>query len=167
MTDHLWAPWRLEYVAGPKREGCFFCDYWSRPEADEENLVLARGRECFAVLNRYPYNGGHLMIAPAAHASRLSDVDEGVLLGMVRMVQAAERVLSEALRPQGFNVGFNIGRPAGAGIDDHVHLHVVPRWEGDTNFMPVLDDTRVVPVALTELWKSLAPGFAKEADGQC
>ena len=162
MNRHLRAPWRIEYIRAPRDQGCFFCDYWADPGADEKNLVLARAAKCFAVMNRYPYNGGHLMIAPQAHVSRLADLGDGVLVEMMRMVQVAEKVLGRVLNPQGYNVGFNLGRPAGAGVADHLHLHVVPRWEGDTNFMPVLDDTRVVPVALAELWGELAPPFAAE-----
>ncbi len=166
MAKHLWAPWRIEYIRAPKDEGCFFCDFWADPKSDEQNLVLTRGESCFAVMNKYPYNGGHLMVAPQAHVSRLADLGDGVLCEMMRMVQVAEKVLSDVLCPQGFNVGFNLGRPAGAGVEDHLHLHIVPRWEGDTNFMPVLDNTRVVPVALEELWKLLAPRFAEEV-GEC
>ncbi len=166
MSKHLWAPWRIEYIRAPKDQGCFFCEYWADPGSDEANLVLARGEGCFAVMNKYPYNGGHMMVAPSAHVARLAELEEGVLVGMMRMVQVAEKVLGDVLRPQGFNVGFNLGRPAGAGVEDHLHLHVVPRWEGDTNFMPVLDDTRVVPVALAELWALLAPAFGEEV-GKC
>ncbi len=166
MTSHLWAPWRMEYVTGNEsRTGCFFCDYWADPAGDRANLVLARGRHCFAVLNRYPYNGGHLMVAPARHSSLLEDLCEETLPEVMRLVRVAERVLRRELKADGFNVGFNIGRPAGAGIRDHLHMHVVPRWEGDTNFMPVLDDTRVVPVALDRLWEQLAPRFAEEVGG--
>jgi ATP adenylyltransferase len=167
MTERLWAPWRIEYIRAPKDGQCFFCEYWRDPGSDRENLVLARAEECFAVMNRYPYNGGHLMVAPRAHVSRLAGLGDGVLAGMMRLVRVAEKVLGEELGPQGFNVGFNLGRPAGAGVEDHLHLHVVPRWEGDTNFMPVLDDTRVVPVALEELWAQLAPRFAEEAGRRC
>jgi len=162
MTDRLWAPWRLEYVVGQRPGGCFFCDYWAEPGADEANLVLLRGRDCYVVLNRYPYNGGHLMIAPRQHVSRLADLDDAALAEMMRLARLCEKVLTAEIRPRGFNVGLNIGRTAGAGVDDHLHLHVVPRWDGDTNFMPVLDDTRVVPVALAELWRLLAPAFRGE-----
>ena len=165
MTDHLWAPWRIEYITAGKTNGCFFCDYWANPDNDAANLVLMRDDDCFAVMNKYPYNAGHLMIAPAAHVARLADLGDEGLVRIMRLARRAEEVLATEIKPQGFNVGFNIGRPAGAGIEDHLHLHVVPRWQGDTNFMPVLDDTRVVPVALKELWRQLAPGFAKEAGG--
>jgi len=163
MTDRLWAPWRIEYIRAERPDGCFFCDYWADPGGDAGNLVLLRGRRSFVVLNHYPYNGGHLMIAPCDHVGRLADLDDEVLAEMMRLARLSERVLAAELAPQGFNVGFNIGRPAGAGVDDHLHLHVVPRWVGDTNFMPVLDDTRVVPVALEELWRLLGPGFARES----
>jgi ATP adenylyltransferase len=163
MTSHLWAPWRMEYIRSGKSGGCFFCDYWRQPAADRDNLVLGRSRSCMVVMNRYPYNGGHLMIAPAAHVARLGLLEDGPLTEMIRLARLAEKVLDLRLRPQGFNVGLNLGRTAGAGVDDHLHLHVVPRWDGDTNFMPVLDDTRVVPVALTELWELLAPDFRAEA----
>ena len=163
MTGRLWAPWRMEYVTAEHGAGgCFFCDYWRNPADDGKNLVLVRAARCFAALNRFPYNGGHLLIAPEQHTARLADLCDGVLPEMMRLVCAAERILGAELKAEGFNVGFNIGRPAGAGIRDHLHLHVVPRWDGDTNFMPVLDDTRVVPVALEKLWARLAPRFAAE-----
>jgi ATP adenylyltransferase len=163
VTEHLWAPWRIEYITagGDKAGGCFLCRDWANPQDDEKNLVLARGEQCFAVLNRYPYNGGHLMIAPRHHVARLNDVPEEAMVEMLRLARVAERVLTAEMKPHGFNVGFNVGRPAGAGVADHLHLHVVPRWEGDTNFMPVLDDTRVVPVALEKVWQQLAPRFAE------
>jgi len=156
----------MEYVvAGGRRKGCFFCEYWKKPAQDRRNLVLARGRFCYAVLNRYPYNGGHLMVVPSRHVSRLEDLCEETLPEVMRLVRTAEKVLRRELRADGFNVGFNVGRPAGAGIKDHLHLHVVPRWEGDNNFMPVLNGTRVVPVALEKLWAQLAPAFAAETRG--
>jgi ATP adenylyltransferase len=162
--ERLWAPWRMEYVTGyPSGDGCFFCKYWNSPADDQANLVLARGERCYAVLNRYPYNGGHLMVVPALHASRLQDLCAEALPEVMRLVCLAERTLRRELKADGFNVGFNIGRPAGAGVKDHLHMHVVPRWEGDTNFMPVLGDTRVVPVSLERLWELLAPAFAAES----
>lgn len=163
MSQHLWAPWRMEYVTGgERRAGCFFCDYWRTPADDHKNLILKRTARCFAVLNRFPYNAGHLLVVPVEHVGRLGDLAEETLVETVRLARVAERVLTAELQAQGFNLGFNIGRPAGAGVADHLHLHLVPRWEGDTNFMPVLDDTRVVPVALEKLWARLAPRFAAE-----
>ncbi len=158
--DRIWAPWRIDYVCRPQKDedGCFLCAVAGRHH-DEEDLVLWRGRRCLCVMNRWPYNNGHLMIAPVSHTADLADLSDEALLEQVRMLRRARRVLGEVLSPAGFNVGINMGAAAGAGLADHLHWHVVPRWEGDTNFMSVLADTRVIPQALTELWRLL-----READ---
>ena len=124
------------------------CDHWGRPGEDRANLVLWRGAGWMMLLNRFPYNSGHLLIAPGAHVARLDDLAGSVVLGMMGMVRDAQHVLREAVKAQGFNVGLNFGRCAGAGLPGHMHIHVVPRWEGDTNFMPIMDDVRVMPQAL-------------------
>jgi ATP adenylyltransferase len=137
----LWAPWRIEYITGPKGEGCVFCD-------PDPEYVIDRREGCFSILNTYPYAPGHLMVAPARHVAGLEQLERSELLGLMLLAQRAITAARQALGPDGFNVGFNLGTVAGAGIADHLHLHVVPRWEGDNSFMPVLADTRVIPQAL-------------------
>ncbi|HOO76420.1 MAG TPA: HIT domain-containing protein [bacterium] len=150
--ERIWAPWRSEYVGGEDGTGeCFFCAKAASGD-DRGAHVLWRGKVSFCLLNRYPYNSGHLMIAPYRHtgdfAGLTSEESAEILETARRMVQA----LGEAMRPQGFNIGFNLGKAAGAGVVDHLHLHLVPRWEGDTNFMPVLASTRVMPQSLDEVF---------------
>ena len=153
--ERLWAPWRLEYIQAPKPQECIFC---ARPAAgdDEDSLVLRRGERCFAMLNAYPYNNGHLMVAPYAHVSSIEDLGEPELLELMTLTQAAVAALREVYGPEGFNIGVNEGKVAGAGIEDHVHLHVVPRWGGDTNYMPVIGSTRVLPQSLADSWTELS-----------
>ena len=154
----LWAPWRLEYIQGAdEQEGCFFCR--AREGADDESLVVRRGERAFVVLNRYPYASGHLMVAPNRHESEFGDLDAEEAGEIHRLAAAGLGALSEAMRPQGFNLGWNLGRIAGAGVVDHVHLHVVPRWAGDTNFMPVLADVKVLPEALQDTRRKLADAW--------
>ena len=154
----LWAPWRLEYVAGPhEEEGCLFCR--ASGEDDERGLVVHRGPRAFVLLNRYPYSSGHLMVAPHRHEAELGELSAEEALEVHRLAATAVGVLAETMRPQGFNLGWNLGRVAGAGIVDHVHLHVVPRWAGDTNFMPVLADAKVIPEALEETRRRLAAAW--------
>ena len=150
----LWAPWRLEYVANAdEQDGCVFC---RAAAAGDEGLVVARGEAAFVLLNRFPYASGHLMVAPYRHEGELGDLTDEEALEIHRLGSAALGALAQAMRPQGFNLGWNLGRIAGAGVVDHVHLHVVPRWAGDTNFMPVLADVRVLPEALEETRARLA-----------
>ena len=145
--DRLWTPWRLSYVtsaaAPPTR--CVFCDAGA---AGDEPLVAWTGRRAFVILNKFPYNNGHLMIVPRRHVARLSDLEAEELLEVMQLGQAAERALGAIYTPHGFNVGMNLGRSAGAGIADHLHVHVVPRWDGDTSFMTVFGETRVLPEEL-------------------
>lgn len=155
MTRQLWAPWRLEYIArADELPGCVFCD--ARDGDDAEKLVVHRGGEAFALLNKYPYASGHLMVAPARHVGSLAELTDGEALELHRLGAAAVDALGRAYGPHGFNLGWNLGRVAGAGVVDHVHLHVVPRWEGDTNFMPVLADVKVLPEHLSETRERLA-----------
>ncbi len=155
----LWAPWRLEYVANADaQDGCIFCRA-AASSADEETLVVARGEQAFVLLNRFPYASGHLMVAPYRHEGELGELTDEEAVEIHRLASAALAALAETMRPQGFNLGWNLGRIAGAGIVDHVHLHVVPRWAGDTNFMPVLADTRVLPEALEETRAKLAAAW--------
>jgi ATP adenylyltransferase len=142
MPKPLWAPWRLEYVEhADERPGCIFCD----PDTE---LVLARGTSAFLLLNRFPYSAGHLMAAPFRHGGDFAALTANELLEIHRLAASALRALAGEYAPDGYNLGWNLGRSAGAGVVDHVHLHVVPRWIGDTNFMPVLADTKVIPEAL-------------------
>ncbi len=164
----LWAPWRIEYIRGPHSGQCFFCEKAAAPGADEANHVIGRGKQCFALLNDFPYNSGHLMIAPYRHVGDLDALRPGELAELFRLAVLCERVLKSVMNPEGFNFGFNIGGAAGAGVRDHIHGHMVPRWVGDTNFMPVLGNTRVVPEALDETARVLREAWLAmlgEGDG--
>jgi ATP adenylyltransferase len=141
---HLWSPWRLEYLAEPQAEGCVFCSAAEGVD-DRESLLLLRGEWAFLILNRFPYNNGHLMVVPYAHLPSLEDLDPSTLTDMMLLLNKGLAALRATLSPDGFNVGVNMGQVAGAGIEDHVHIHAVPRWAGDTNFMPVVAGMRVVP----------------------
>ncbi|MEW6060212.1 MAG: HIT domain-containing protein [Actinomycetota bacterium] len=158
--DCIWSPWRMEYIRAARDEpqGCIFCDL-PRCGDDSRARILARGGYGFAVLNNYPYNPGHLMVAPFEHVGDLEGLDSEEMLDIGRLLQASIRALREEMDPQGFNVGMNLGHVAGAGIPDHLHWHVVPRWNGDTNFMPVVGQTRVLPELLDETYLRLAPRF--------
>jgi ATP adenylyltransferase len=156
----LWAPWRIEYIRAPKPAGCIFCDFPAAPEADDRaNLVLHRSARAFTCLNRYPYNSGHLMVIPRAHVTELSALAPAEWADLQDELRRAVEVVKATYHPDGMNVGMNLARAAGAGIDDHLHWHVVPRWAGDNNFMPVLADQRVVVQALDEAWEQLHAGF--------
>jgi len=148
--EHLWAPWRIRYILGEKEAGCFLCRK-SQESDDAKNHIIIRERNCFALLNAYPYNAGHLMVAPYKHTGELDDLSEQELSELMSLTRRCKQLLVKAVKADGFNIGLNLGRVAGAGVLDHVHMHIVPRWNGDTNFMPVLADTHVVPQALDEL----------------
>ncbi len=151
----LWAPWRMAYIDGsPKDEGCIFC---TKPaeDRDEENLLLLRGERVFVLMNLYPYNNGHLMVAPYAHLPTIQELDSETLTELMTTTQRCLAALNEALHPHGYNMGINQGAVAGAGIADHVHYHIVPRWNGDTNFMPVLADTKVMPEYLQSTYRQI------------
>jgi ATP adenylyltransferase len=163
--DIMWAPWRMAYVAAEHDEqydgpACVFCRLPAL-EDDARSYILHRGQRCFVVLNLYPYNNGHLMVIPYAHVDTLRDVDEAAAAEMLQLVRRSQQVLTDAMGPQGFNIGINQGRAAGAGIADHIHMHVVPRWAGDTNFMPVLGDVRVMPQHLDDTYAALRGGFSQ------
>ena len=143
----LWAPWRIDYIRRPKDHTCFFCEKAARQD-DLADHIIARGTHAFVLLNDYPYNSGHLMVAPYRHIGDLAALLPEERAEIMELLVQAERLLQRVMHPQGFNIGFNLGQPAGAGVADHVHGHVVPRWNGDTNFMPVLGNTRVVPESL-------------------
>ncbi|MBL7119595.1 MAG: HIT domain-containing protein [Dehalococcoidia bacterium] len=152
--EHIWAPWRIEFILGEKPEGCILCQK-PKEKDDKSGLILYRGEKNFVILNKFPYNPGHLMISPYRHVPDLEDLTDDELLEHFDLVRRSSRALRRAFNPAGFNIGLNIGKPAGAGIGDHIHTHVVPRWEGDTNFMPVLADTRVLPEALASTYDKL------------
>jgi ATP adenylyltransferase len=159
-SDRIWAPWRLEYIKeGGKTDQCILC---ALPAAgdDRTNMIVHRGERCFVMLNAYPYTSGHVMIAPYEHTGRLDELDSAAAAEMMHLAQRSVRALERAYGPEGYNVGANLGAVAGAGVEDHVHLHVVPRWKGDTNFMPVLGDVRVLPQSLEDSWVDLHNAFA-------
>ena len=159
----LWAPWRMQFVAGPKKDRCFLCDKGAAaPEVDEAELVIARGERCYLLLNAFPYNSGHLLVAPYRHVPDLGGLDAGELQELMALAIRAQAVMTACMRPEGFNFGFNLGAAAGAGVPGHSHGHLVPRWTGDTNFMPVLGDTRVVPQALADTARFLRQQWAKQ-----
>jgi ATP adenylyltransferase len=150
----------MEFIKGPKPSGCFFCDAAAADRSkDPQNLVLARSRLALAMLNRYPYNNGHLMVAPTAHLANLEELPEPTVNDVTALTQRALRVLRKVLAPEGFNLGINSGKVAGAGVADHVHQHVVPRWGGDTNFMPVVGETKILNEHLTKSYEKLRAGF--------
>jgi ATP adenylyltransferase len=154
-VKQLWAPWRLEYIKSADEDsGCVFCA--AVEGADEERLVVKRGNHAIALLNKFPYSSGHFMVAPNRHVGEFGDLDDEEVLELHRLASAGIGALAETYGPQGYNVGWNLGRIAGAGVVDHVHVHVVPRWAGDTNFMPVLADVKVLPEHLEETRRKLA-----------
>jgi ATP adenylyltransferase len=158
MTRQLWAPWRLEYVQhGDEEPGCVFCT--AADGDDEERLVVHRGEHAFVLLNKFPYSSGHLMVAPYRHVGVFGALDDAEVLEMHRLAAAALDALAATYSPDGFNLGWNLGRVAGAGVVDHAHLHVVPRWAGDTNFMPVLADVKVLPEHLLESRRRLSSAW--------
>jgi ATP adenylyltransferase len=161
MEDRpLWAPWRIEYIKGPKPDACIFCAAVAAND-DADARVIDRGERCLTMLNAFPYASGHVMVAPHRHVGDLDACEPGELGELMALSQRAIRALREVVSPDGFNVGLNLGKVAGAGVDDHLHLHVVPRWQGDTNFMPVLADTHVVPEALDATRAMLAEAVAR------
>ena len=164
--ERLWSPWRMEYIRRGERDqqdgGCVFCDLPAAdPSQDEANHLLARGEVCFLLLNAFPYNPGHLMAAPYRHVGDYEELTAGELAEMMALAGRAIRAMREGSGPHGFNLGMNLGEVAGAGIADHLHLHLVPRWGGDTNFMPVVGRTKVLPELLNETYRRLRPHFTR------
>jgi ATP adenylyltransferase len=158
--EHLWSPWRLAYITGTHEStGCVFCQALSDPDAGE--LVVFRGTSCFVILNLFPYNNGHLMVIPNRHIASLAAATPEELSELIALTRVAELALTEVFAPHGLNMGINLGKPAGAGILNHVHMHVVPRWNGDTNFMTVVGHTRVLPEELPDTAVKLRPVFAR------
>lgn len=156
--DKLWAPWRMKYILGEKSNGCIFCDGVAHGD-DRRNLVLCRGSFCFVMMNRFPYNNGHVMVAPFRHVGNFESLHTDESLDLMKLLQQSVRALERMLNPEGFNIGINIGRVAGAGVIDHIHVHVVPRWGGDTNFMPVLSETKVINEELEATYTKLLEEF--------
>lgn len=164
----LWAPWRIEYILDEhKHDSCLFCDV-SRESSrqkntarDRKNLVLHRGEHCFVIMNRYPYNSGHLMVVPYFHTPTFDGLPDEALFDLIKTVKRSVDILKNTLAPDGFNMGLNFGKVAGAGMESHMHLHVVPRWTGDTDSMPIIAETRVMPEHLNETYKKLIKIFIK------
>ncbi len=150
----LWAPWRIRYIESPKPKGCFICEA-AEAKDDKVGYVIYRGKHSFILMNLYPYNPGHLMVATYRHVGNLDDLSEDELFELMKLTRFSIKILNKAFNPQGFNIGINLGSVAGAGIEDHIHIHVVPRWLGDTNFMPILADVKVIPQALEETYEKL------------
>ena len=156
--EQLWAPWRGKFIESPKKDGCIFCDL-PREGDDRKTLILYRGAEAFIIMNAYPYAAGHLMVAPFRHAARLSDLTQSEKGELFDLIARCEAVLTAAMKPEGFNIGFNLGKAAGAGVDQHLHCHIVPRWVGDTNFMPVIGATKVINQSLDDTYDRLKEYF--------
>ena len=157
MTEQLWATWRLQYIeSAGGTDGCIFCDFPAQEQAnDAENYILHRGERAYIILNAFPYSNGHLMVIPYRHADTLNVLADAEMLDVMRLTRLSVNLLKAAFNPNGFNLGVNMGRAAGAGIADHLHWHIVPRWSGDTNFMTVLADTRVIPASLESVYARL------------
>ncbi len=156
--ERMWAPWRMQFIRMKKSKGCFLCD---NPDKDDDvqNYILYRGSKNFVILNSYPYNPGHLMVAPYRHVASLEDLTEEERNEHFEIVNRCVKALREEVSPEGFNIGMNLGKASGAGIADHIHTHIVPRWQGDTNFIPVLTDVKVIPEALAETYERLKDKF--------
>ena len=161
----LWAPWRIEYITGPKDGDCIFCAAAAARSEDPAHQPIDRTEHCLTILNAFPYSPGHVMVAPVRHVAALENLNDAEMLDTMRLARRATLAIGQAMTPDGFNVGYNVGKVAGAGIADHLHLHIVPRWSGDTNFMPVLADTDVIPQALEATRDVLLEALAGLAGG--
>ncbi|UCH81179.1 MAG: HIT domain-containing protein [Nitrospiraceae bacterium] len=164
----LWAPWRMEYILDDnKHDTCLFCDVSKTEKStvnktrDKKNLILHRSKKCFVMLNKYPYNSGHVMVVPYFHTSSFDGLDDDVLFDLIKNVERSTGLLKQVLNPDGFNMGLNFGKVAGAGMESHMHIHVVPRWTGDTDSMPIIAETRVMPEHLIKTYNKLVRVFAK------
>ncbi|MCK9266037.1 HIT domain-containing protein [bacterium] len=155
----VWAPWRIDYITAPKEEGCFLCRYLEEETKDKENFLLYRGKSMFITLNLYPYNNGHILIAPNRHIKDFEELTSEEESESMQLIKKTIKILKKVLKAESFNLGVNIGKPAGAGLDSHIHFHIVPRWIGDTNFMPVVADTKVISQSLKELYNQLKKEF--------
>ncbi len=164
----LWAPWRMEYILDEnKHDSCLFCEVSKKAgerttrTRDRKNFILHRGEQCFVILNRYPYSSGHLMVVPYFHTPTFDGLSDNVLFDLIKTVDTSVKVLREVLRPDGFNMGLNFGKVAGAGMESHMHMHVVPRWTGDTDSMPIIAETRVMPEHLKTTYNKILKAFPK------
>lgn len=166
LLQRLWATWRMKYISsiGKETTSCVFCEIVEREDGDQ-NLIVHRGKCCYIVLNLYPYNNGHAMVIPYRHVSTLAGLDDAEKLEMMQLADLLQRALVLTIEPEGFNLGMNLGRVAGAGIPDHLHLHVVPRWLGDTNFMPVTGETKVLPEKLEDTYAKVRAGLCAILEG--
>jgi len=149
----LWAPWRIKYILG-KKEGCIFCDKMKK-NRDRENYILLRGKTGFVMLNTFPYNNGHLMVAPYKHVPDFDGLEESELGELIGLVKKCTQILKRTLKPEGFNIGVNVGKVAGAGVEGHIHIHIVPRWEGDTSFISTVGNTKIIPESLDDTFGKL------------
>jgi ATP adenylyltransferase len=156
--ETLWAPWRIEYIAGEREEGCIFCNRLAATD-DRANLILARGRNAFVIMNKYPYNNGHIMVAPTRHTADFGSMTSDEVLEIFQFIKAFSDVFRSVMKPHGFNVGLNLGRTAGAGVEDHLHVHIVPRWDGDTNFMPVIGGVKVISEHIQSSYDKLLEAY--------
>ena len=158
--EYIWAPWRIQYIQMEKPEGCILCE---KPKEDNDvaNYILYRRKQNFIILNSYPYNPGHLMVAPYRHVGELEGLSDKELLELMSLTSMAIKAIKREMQPQGFNLGVNLGKAAGAGFDQHVHMHVVPRWQGDTNFMPVVGESKVMPETVEGTYDRLLKGFGE------
>jgi len=154
----IWAPWRINYILSEKPDYCIFCKALEEKE-DEKNFIIKRGKHSFVIMNAYPYNNGHVMVAPYKHLACITDLNQETSLEIHFLTQESVRILRSVLNSEGFNIGMNLGKVAGAGVEDHVHIHIVPRWLGDTNFMPVIADTKVFPEYLKTTYEKLIPFY--------
>lgn len=159
--ERLWAPWRIDYIVNEKPSACIFCIPHEGTN-DRESLILFRTPFSFVMLNRYPYNNGHMMVAPFRHTADINELTDEEMLDLFATLSRCRNILHNAASPQGFNIGINLGKAAGAGVDEHIHIHIVPRWNGDTNFMSVVGDLRVMPENLLITYDKLFPGFHGE-----
>jgi ATP adenylyltransferase len=160
--ERMWSPWRSAYITSADErnaQGCFLCDCAQASTSSEENLLVGTSEHCIVVMNRYPYNAGHLLIAPKRHCGDLTELHADEATDLMTTVQKCVRIMNDVLKPHGANLGANLGRHAGAGVPDHLHVHIVPRWSGDTNFMPILADVKVVSEDLHRIWRDLRTAF--------
>ncbi len=158
QREILWAPWRIQYITGHKEEGCIFCNRFALTD-DRTNLILARGRLSFVIMNKFPYHNGHLMVAPIRHTGDFESLTANEIGEIFAFVQTFVGVFRGVMNPHGFNIGLNLGRTAGAGVEDHLHVHVVPRWDGDTNFMPVIGETKVISEHIESTYGKLLEAY--------
>jgi len=161
MIRPIWAPWRMQYILSKKGPECIFCEE-PKEDKDRENLILFRSTQGFIIMNLYPYNNGHLMVVPYRHVYSITELSNDELLDLMKMVQQSVQCLKEAFLPEGFNIGLNIGKVAGAGIEEHLHFHVIPRWVGDTHFMAVLGEVRVIPEHVLSTYDKFFPLFNRQ-----